>query len=149
MIHVAIIHRPHLDAIFAGEKRVESRLTKSRRDPFGRVAVGDWVFFKQASGAFRAAACVLRVESRSGLVARDIRQIRREFGDEIAAPAAYWRERSRARYATLMWLGEVHEISDGPDYRGAGYRSQSAWHVLDRVDEAHALATLLRVRRSA
>ncbi|QQS08848.1 MAG: hypothetical protein IPK69_12845 [Phycisphaerales bacterium] len=149
MIHVAIIHRPHLDAIVAGAKHVESRLTKSRRDPFGRVAVGDWVFFKQASGAFRAAARVSRVVSREGLVVRDVREIRREFGDEIAAPAAYWRERSRARYATLMWLGEVHEISDGPDYRGAGYRSQSAWHVLDRVDEAQALATLLRMRRSA
>ncbi len=45
-----VMSREYLEGLLGGEKRIEARLTKTRRAPFGRIGRGDRLFFKVSSG---------------------------------------------------------------------------------------------------
>jgi hypothetical protein len=140
--HVAIIHR----AILAGRKTVEARLSRDRREPFGRIARGDEIFFKIAGGGFCAVARVARVLSVSGLTPDGVRALRRRVEGMVLGGPGFWSRRRRARYATLIWIEEVRQIrgvprgdGGGPDYEAARRRRpRAAWHVLDADQPARA-----------
>ncbi|MDX2146482.1 MAG: ASCH domain-containing protein [Planctomycetota bacterium] len=130
-VHVAIVHRGYLEAILAGRKRVEARLSQSRCAPFGRVTAGDVVFFKETGGTIRARAIVDRVESYASGCPGEIVRRALLHAAEIAAPRAFWERKHAARYATLVWLRDVRETTSGPDHRSApGFTPRGAWFVL-------------------
>ncbi len=131
MIHVAIIHKRYLDAILAGEKTIEARLSKIRTEPFGRVKKGERIYFKQSSGPFRATAVIRRVKSFDDLSPSRVRSMRREYNTGILGDTAFWTAKSRATCATLMWLAKVELIDTGPDLSTVQPRgSRRAWFVL-------------------
>ena len=66
--HVALVRPEYAEAILNGRKRVESRLSRMRCEPFGRVAPGDRVFFKETGGPFRACARIARVARYATLI---------------------------------------------------------------------------------
>lgn len=114
MLHVAVLHQRYLDAILDGSKTVESRLSRSRIAPFGVVRPGERVLFKASGGGFGAAAIVRRVEFHEALLPGAVRALRRRVGAEVGAPGAYWQAKRLARYATLIWLGDVEPLDQGP-----------------------------------
>lgn len=112
--HVAVLKRPYADLIVRGVKRIESRLTLTRREPFGVVSVGDIVLFKDSGGPYRARARAARVESFDDLTPARVRELRGEYNEQIKGSSAYWLSKRLARYATLVWLEDVLEIDRGP-----------------------------------
>ncbi len=131
MLHVAVLREEHIESIVSGRKRVESRLTRTRRAPFECVAVGDPIFFKQVSGPIRARAIVSAVRFESELTPARVRDLSLELEVEVCAPQAYWQGKLDARYATLVWLGDVTPLKmvcPLPPFQG------QAWKTLD---EAH------------
>jgi hypothetical protein len=104
-VHLAIVDRWTGESLLAGRKRVETRFSRSRRAPFGRVRRGDIVLFKVSSGKLLCTSVVKRVQHYERLDAGKIGQIRRQHGKLICASAAYWRERRDCRYGSLIWLG--------------------------------------------
>lgn len=128
MIHVAIIHRPFLDAILAGEKTAELRLSTHARAPFGRVAAGERIYLKQASGPFRATAVVDRVESHEALTPHRLRALQKRYAAVVGAGHEdFWRHKRNAKYASVIFLRDVEAVSRGP----AIPRSRGlAWYVL-------------------
>ncbi len=130
-IHVAIIQGAYLDLILSGHKTIESRLTVSRGRAFERVHPGDVIYFKQTSGPFRASARVLRAQHSADLNPRRVADLRREHGSGIAAPAEYWRGRSKCRFATLIWLLGVEPCDKGPPYKSwPDFGPRAAWFTL-------------------
>lgn len=128
MIHVAILVKPYLDLILSGEKTVESRLTKTARTPFERIAAGERIYFKQSSGRFRATALASAVHLFSDLSPRQVGAIRREWNGRIRGDAQFWQWKRDSRYATLIELEAVEPIEFGPrvnPQRGV------AWLTLD------------------
>ena len=115
MNHVAVIQRNYADAIISGEKSIESRLSRNRCPPFGLVNPGDTIYFKQSSGPYRLRARVSATESFGNLTPGEIRELRATYNGDIGAPPRYWSTKRTARYATLIWLSSVREISTGPD----------------------------------
>lgn len=128
MQHVALVRKACLEAILEGRKRVESRLTVSRRPPFGRVAPGDVVFFKEVGGPFRACAMVERVEFHVVEGPDMLRELAERFEPVVLGGASYWRERASARYASFVYLSGVRSIDAGPDYRRwRSFHPRSGW----------------------
>ena len=141
-VHLAIIHKPYLDAILDGSKTVEARISKVRCAPFGRVERGDTIYLKQKGGPVRALAIASGVRTYEGLSPDGLRQLRQEWNDRIGGPSAYWSGREGCRYATLIELSELTPgVSDARQRellsqvpRG----SRSGWHVLERMSGRRA-----------
>lgn len=125
--HVAILHRRYIGAILAGEKTVESRLSRTRRDPYGTVRPGDTIYFKASGGGYLAIARVRRVEHRGGLTPSGVRALRLEINQGVCATHAYWHSKRHSRYATLIWFDSVRATDRGPSI---GRLYGSAWLLL-------------------
>lgn len=128
MQHVALVGKRCLDAILEGRKRVESRLTVSRRAPFGLIEPGHVVFFKQTGGPFRARATIQRVEFFERLTPDAVRELAERFEPLVLGGEAYWADRRAARFASFMWLDAVRPLHTGPTYRRwRSFHPRAAW----------------------
>ncbi|MDX2116252.1 MAG: ASCH domain-containing protein [Planctomycetota bacterium] len=114
MIHVAVVRGPYLEAMLTGRKTIESRLTVTRREPFGVAAAGERIYFKEPGGPFRVTALIGRTLEFAGLTPSGVRLLRRRYGKLIGGDEAYWSAKLGARYAALMYLEAVEEVCGGP-----------------------------------
>lgn len=130
--HVAVVLPRYVDAILAGRKTVEVRLSMNRCLPWGRVAAGDVVFFKERGGPVRAAARVARVEAFEELTERRVRGLERRYARAAdAVGAAYWGAKRGAAYATMVWIEGVH-VPTRPPRVGRLYGA--GWVELPRAE---------------
>lgn len=125
--HVAWIRKPLAAALRRGVKRVESRLSRTRRPPFGRVRVGDRIWFREVGGGWVGVARVSRVRQFEQLTPSAISALYRRFGQEVAADAQYWRARRDCRFATFLWLTKLRAGGRSPS---AARQYGGAWRTL-------------------
>lgn len=116
-VHAAIVHRRFAAMILDGRKTVEARLSASRREPFGVVAVGEAVWFRVIGGAFFARAVVSRVESHADLTPARVAELRRRLDGQVLGGPAFWAAKQAAKYATFIWLAEVEPAERAPRLR--------------------------------
>lgn len=138
-VHIAILRRPYLDAVLAGDKTVESRLTRTATPPWGQIQSGDRIFLKQSGGPFRAVAQAGHVESQDELTPATVDRLRRRFAARVGGDDAYWTAKRDARYACFIELCDVAAIPNvGPAYKPQYLR---AWYVLpDAADPIRDVA---------
>ncbi len=119
----------------AGDKTMEARIARVRCAPFGRVEVGDRIYFKQTGGLIGAAAIVTHVRTFDDLTPAGLRQLRARWNGQILGTPEFWRGRRGCRYATLIELGDVNadvSASLASDLLTQIPRgSRSGWHVID------------------
>jgi len=108
--HLAILKMPYLQAILTGSKTIESRLTKTKRAPFGCVGIGDTLFLKASSGPVLATTTVAKVEYCQNLTPGRIGKLREKYNDLIRGSDVYWQQKSDCKYATLIWMAEIKKI---------------------------------------
>jgi hypothetical protein len=108
--HLVILKKPYLDAILAGRKRIESRLSKTKSYTFGRVLTGDKLFLKESSGPVCATAMVTAVKNFDNLTPKQITEIKQRYNDYIIGSDEYWRSKSDCRFGFLVWLEDVKSI---------------------------------------
>jgi len=113
--HVAIVRPWAADAIERGDKTIESRFSRSRREPFGRVRPDDVVYFRVVGGGYRLRARVARVRSFADLLPEDVARLEARYRGAIGGDEAYWERAAAARFATLLWLADVGPRSRGPE----------------------------------
>lgn len=131
MIHVAIVLPRYAEALATGRKSVEARLTRNRIAPYGAVAVGDRIYFKESSGPFVLTAVAAEVEHVDGLTPSGVVKLRRRFDLRVLGSPEYWRSKSIARYATFVTVSDVETIAFGPEYKSdPAWRPRSAWMTL-------------------
>lgn len=127
--HVAIVHPWVALALLSGTKTIESRFSRDRRPPFGRVARGAEIYFRIAGGGYAVRASVKRVQCLDDLTPHRVSEIEAAHRDQIGGDDAYWDAARHARCATLVHLGRCQAVSDGPTLdRQRGDRR--AWFVL-------------------
>lgn len=140
MPHLAILHPRHARALLAGEKAVESRLSRARTAPFGRVRVGDRVYLKPVAGAIVGLGVVARVEQHVALTPADVDRLRDRFEPLVRAGAEYWAAKRTCRYATLLTLRDVRAVPPLPasalEPWLVGGSPRSAWRRLDDAFDA-------------
>lgn len=133
--HLMIVHERYAPLLLSGRKAVESRLSKDRRAPFGRVSPGEVVYLKTTGGPVFARARVTRVDEFDDLTPGQLDSLRSAYDDRVCADDAYWDERSDARYATMVWLGEVRPVTDAARVPAALLSpSRHAWRTVELDD---------------
>lgn len=126
--HIAILHQRYLKLILNGTKTIESRISKSRHAPWGRINAGDLIHFKQSSGPFMAQALAVKVHSFDHLTPEKLQRLQKRFSARTLGPQAYWTSKQHCQYATFIELAHVTPTTDGPSFpRSYG----QAWFVLD------------------
>jgi hypothetical protein len=133
MLHVAIMAPPYLERVLAGAKRIEARLARDRRPPFGRVAPGDRLWLKRSGGPVVAEGRIARVAYFADLDAAALARLLDEHRDGLALEADWIAARPNARFATLIWLEDVRPLTP---FRIAK-RDRGGWSVLR--DEGYLL----------
>ncbi len=108
--HLVILKKPYLDAILAGQKRIESRLSIVKPCAFKRLLPGDKLFLKQSCGPVCATARVKSVRSFENLTPSRIVEIKQQYNRDILGSDEYWRSRSDCRFGFLAWLEKVKSI---------------------------------------
>lgn len=126
--HLAILKRLYLDAILEGKKTIEARLTKTKRQPFGQIDVGDFIYLKRSSGSICATARVAAVKTYENLTRLEIGKIKKLYNKEICGNQSYWQSKSDCSYALLIWLEDVKKISAV----NISKKDQRAWVVLSK-----------------
>ncbi len=108
--HLAILKQPYLNAILDGAKVVESRLTRTGREPFGCIDAGDKIFFKVSSGAVCAVGTVADVKSFRDLTPTKVAGLKEKYNHLILADEDYWLSKADSKYAVLVWLKDIGAI---------------------------------------
>jgi ASC-1-like (ASCH) protein len=125
-IHLVILKKPYLDAIFEGRKSIESRFTKTKRAPFGQIRVGDKMLLKLSSGPVCGSAVVGDFQSFENLNPGKIDEIKRKYNQYILGADKYWESRADCRFGVLVWLKDVKTIKA----RTINKKDWRAWVVL-------------------
>ena len=103
-VHVAIVGRAAAGQLLSGAKRIETRFSRRRRPPFGRVLPGDIIHFKLAGGGFIGTSHVMRLREFEDLTPTTLRRLCRQYNHAVRAPQHYWRSRRRCRFGLLIWI---------------------------------------------
>lgn len=128
--HVAIVHPWVIEALLAGRKTIESRFSRDKRPPFGRVEAGQRIYFRTTGGGYAARARIAEAECLEGLTEARVAKIEAEHRSAIGGDDAYWKSARRARCVTLVHLHDCEAVGRGPSLdRQRGDRR--AWFVLD------------------
>lgn len=118
-LHIACMVEPYLGYILEGKKTIESRFSKPLIPPYQRVTVGDVVLLK--AGAVTASFRVASTEFIE-LNGREFNRLIVDYGDAICADGEFWAARADKRYATLLGISDVRQLTplkvDKRDRRG-------------------------------
>lgn len=124
--HLVILEPRFLQLILDGQKRIECRLSKTRRAPFGAVRRGDTLWLKRASGPVLGRARAATSESIELDAGTTIRSIERRYARSLHVDASFFDARPDARYVTIIRLDRVRPV---PAIRIAK-NSRHPWVVL-------------------
>lgn len=120
-IHLAIFAEPFLSMVLSGEKTIESRFSRNRCAPYGKIDDGDILLLKEVAGPICGLALARRIWSYD-LGTEPIDRIRHRFGASIRADDEFWSSRADALYATLIEIDAPTSIApvicDKRDRRG-------------------------------
>lgn len=109
-LHLAVFSEPFLSDLLAGRKTMESRFSKHRIAPYGRVQEGDGVLVKAAGGDV-VAVCRIGKSHFFELNETVLRDIRQRYERPLCIKnARFWQEKTSSRYATVMEVGSVRPI---------------------------------------
>jgi ASC-1-like (ASCH) protein len=124
--HLAILRKPYLDAIIEGRKTIESRLSRTKRPPFGQITVGDKLFLKQAGGPVCAVATAQAVRQFENLTPGEIQRLKTQYNSSILGENEYWESKRDCKYGVLVRLADVRRTK--PVF--INKRDWRAWVVL-------------------
>ncbi len=117
--HLAIMHRPVIEAILSGKKTIESRFSKHRIAPFGQVNKGDLVYMKAPGEEIIGQFKVRKVYSFEGVTKEDITHIFEQYGAQInsgdqSIDAQYQKVKAVSSYVTLIYIGNAERFITSP-----------------------------------
>jgi hypothetical protein len=119
MYHLAVLHKIYLDGFLDGTKTIESRFTKVRCAPFGKVNRGDIVYLKLASGPVLAKARVKDVLYFAALTPEQVRKLKEKYQQNYAP--------LNSKYATIIFLEDIQRVKP----LRINKRDRAGWVVLD------------------
>lgn len=109
-LHLAVFVEPYLTWILEGRKTIESRFSRCRAAPYQAISADDLILLKRAAGPIiglcRAAAAEFHC-----LNPATFRRLKASYSAALCAhDPNFWAERSRARFATLVHLTDIHRL---------------------------------------
>ena len=127
-LHLAILVDPYLQFMLDGKKTIESRFSINRRAPYGLAQPGDIILLKRSGGPIVGIGLVADAMFYR-LTPAVLHDIRDAFADELGiSDPAFWSDRARAAFATLLRLAHVRPLSPILYHK----RDQRAWIILQQ-----------------
>jgi hypothetical protein len=108
-LHLAILVEPYLQFVLDRSKTVESRFSRKRSAPFGKVSPGDVVLLKRSSGPL-VGSCTVTAVWDYRLTPTSWSEIKQRFGPAICPQGPFWEDRREASFATLMQITEARAL---------------------------------------
>ncbi len=130
--HLAIFTQPWLDLILAGKKTIDSRLSKVRCAPYGKIKTGDVVYMKESVGLVKGEFIASKIESYNDLTPEILHNIRSRNHKEIFVDVGFEEFREKwtvAKYATLIHITNVRTYKNPFPFPKKDRRS---WILLDK-----------------
>lgn len=109
-VHLAVMVEPYLSRVLDGSKTMESRFSRKKIAPWGRVSSGDVVVLKKSGGSFVAvfeATDATYVELSPDSMA----QIRQAYGQALCVDDAFWQAKAECSFATMISIGHLFVFS--------------------------------------
>ena len=132
--HLAILSPGWIELILDGSKTIESRFTKVRCAPFGKVHEGDIVYLKESCGLVKGMFTVAKVETYENLTDAQICDLfYKEYREQIfsSLSAAMRRPPDKwltAKHATLIHIDDPVQFDKPLSFLK---RDPRAWVVLE------------------
>jgi len=130
--HLAIFTQPWLDLILDGRKTIDSRLSKVRCAPNGKISAGDVVYMKESGGFVKGQFIASKVDTYEDLTPEILRNINTQYHQEIFVDLGFQGLRDKwsdSKYATLIHVSNVITYQKPFPYPRKG---RTAWILLDR-----------------
>ncbi len=140
MQHVAIMNKTWglLPKIVNGEKTIESRWYMNRAVPWGRVGVGDTIYFKNSGEPVVVRAKVEKVLTFKDLSPEKVKEILNKWGSAIGIEAnqasEYYNMFKDKKYCLLIFIKQAQEIKPFTIDK-AGFGAQAAWLSVESIDQ--------------
>lgn len=138
MNHVAIMNPKlgSIEKILSGQKIIESRWSKYKIAPYGKIKSGDTVYFKYSGKSVTAKATVSKVLQFEKLNAEIFKHIVDNFGQSICLQNTQYDAWYKSKnYVTLIFLKNAKSVKPFQIDK-SGFGSGCAWittHKLKKV----------------
>lgn len=145
MDHIAILRKASkkkndniLGDILAGLKTIESRWYVSKITPWGKVTVGDTVYFKESGCPVSAKASVSKVLQFDKLTPECLEQIAISYSKKISphlsqADFLHWAiNQPTKKYCILVFIKDAARIAPF-EINKTGFGISSAWLTVDTI----------------
>jgi hypothetical protein len=131
MEHVAVMKKSWglTQKILSGEKTIESRWSKSRRAPWGRIKEGETVYFKDAGEPVSMRTEAGKVVQLSGLTPQKVKAILEKYGKEDGLEGRipeFAKLFADKRCCVLIYLRNPKKVKPF-EISKKGFGSQAAW----------------------
>lgn len=112
-VHLAIFSEPFLTFLLSGKKTIESRFSINRNGPYKKVFKDDLVFIKKSGGPVFGYFIVGKTSFYNSPSSTQIKTIKKKYEKEICSMEVkdFWKERSKAKFITLMEVAEIKDIA--------------------------------------
>lgn len=138
MQHVAIMRQEwhFVDKILSGKKTIESRWYMYRVMPWGKITVGDTIYFKETGKPVTAKARVQKVLSYENLTPNKVSEILTRYGAQIGieknVQKDFLKHFRTKKYCLLVFLADPKGVKPF-DIDKKGFGAMSAWITVQRV----------------
>lgn len=140
MDNVAIMKKSWglIPKILDGRKKIESRWGINRCPPWGKVKVGDTIYFKNSGEPIIVVAEVSKVQEFENLNPKKVREILEKYGGNDGI-SVYSLEETikwarKKRYCTLIYLTNPKEIKPF-NIDKTGFGAGAAWISVSNIDK--------------
>lgn len=141
MDHVAIMKKSWglLPKILSGKKTVESRWYLNRSAPWGKIQVGDRIYFKNSGEPVSVRAEAGKVLQYENLSPRKVAEILAEYGErdgispeELPKYQKLFRDK---RYCLLIFLKNSEKLNRPFEINKTGFGAMAAWFSTPKIDK--------------
>ena len=133
--HLAILSPGWIELILSGDKTIESRFSKRRSAPFGKVSEGDVVFMKESGGLVKGAFRVGKVDTIEKLTYELRIAIDASFREQIFGTPYFTEHYDKwkaSKHATLIHIAETLEYNTP---FAIEKRDPRAWVVYNHISD--------------
>lgn len=130
--HLAIFTQPWLDLILDGQKTIDSRLTKVRCTPHGKINVGDIIYLKERVGYVKGEFTASKVETYEDLTPEMLQDLYSRYHKEIFVGLELQGFREKwltSKYATFIHVSNVHSYENPFPFPK---KDRRAWILLNK-----------------
>ena len=127
--HLAIFKAEDAAKIFSGVKKIEGRFSQIKIAPFGKVSAGDIVLVKIPGEKIIGQFLVDRVIYFDHPMKEELEAIKKKYARDLSLSKAYWLDREKVNFATLMFIKSVTKFIIPPQIKKKDLRS---WVVLGK-----------------